>query len=104
MDPEMNPLGFDARQMYQFIAVRFHLTSHKVKEQALRWLQVLSKLEIVIPLYFIFSIFREGIRVNKPVEKISKRGSVSADNTKDVICKIHVSKYNFMVMVQRFSS
>lgn len=36
----MNPLGFDARQMYQFIAVRFHQTSHKVKEQALRWLQV----------------------------------------------------------------
>lgn len=36
----MNPLGFDARQMYHFIAVRFHQTSHKVKEQALRWLQV----------------------------------------------------------------
>jgi len=36
----MNPLDFDARQMYQFIAVRFHQTSHKVKEQALKWLQV----------------------------------------------------------------
>lgn len=84
----MNPLGFEARQMYQFIAVRFHNTSHKVKEQALRWLQVLSKLEIVIPLYFIFSIFREGIRVNKiSSEKTSKRGSVSNDNAKDVICK-----------------
>ncbi len=43
MDPEMNPLGFDARQMYQFIAVRFHHTTHKVKEQALRWLQVKMK-------------------------------------------------------------
>ncbi|OXA59651.1 Protein unc-79 [Folsomia candida] len=92
MDPEMNPLGFDARQMYQFIAVRFHQTSHKVKEQALRWLQVLSKLEIVIPLYFIFSIFREGIRPKS--EKVPKRGSVSTqsrDNenaSKDVIAAI----------------
>ncbi|CAG7837387.1 unnamed protein product [Allacma fusca] len=86
MDPEMNPLGFDARQMYHFIAVRFHQTSHKVKEQALRWLQVLSKLEIVIPLYFIFSVFREGIRP-KQIEKVPKRGSVSAD-AKDVISAI----------------
>lgn len=87
MDPEMNPLGFEARQMYQFIAVRFHQTSHKVKEQALKWLQVLSKLEIVIPLYFIFSVFREGIRPKQ--EKMPKRGSVSqsGDTTKDnVIC------------------
>ena len=81
----MNPLGFDARQMYHFVAVRFHQTSHKVKEQALRWLQVLSKLEIVIPLYFIFSVFREGIQP-KQIEKVPKRGSVSADS-KDVICE-----------------
>lgn len=83
----MNPLGFEARQMYQFIAVRFHQTSHKVKEQALKWLQVLSKLEIVIPLYFIFSVFREGIRPK--MDKVPKRGSVSqsGDAAKDVICK-----------------
>ncbi|ODN04336.1 Protein unc-79 [Orchesella cincta] len=87
MDPEMNPLGFEARQMYQFIAVRFHQTSHKVKEQALKWLQVLSKLEIVIPLYFIFSIFREGIRPK--TDKVPKRGSVSQSaDTKDVISAI----------------
>lgn len=59
-------------------------------------LQVLSKLEIVIPLYFIFSIFREGIRPKS--EKVPKRGSVSTqsrDNenaSKDVIgiCKSQI--------------
>lgn len=52
------------------------------------YFQVLSKLEIVIPLYFIFSVFREGIRPK--ADKIPKRGSVSqsgGDSTKDVICK-----------------
>jgi len=36
----------------------------------------LSKLEIVIPLYFIFSVFREGIR---PKERQQKRGSISVE-------------------------
>ena len=40
LDPEMSPLGFDATQMYNFIAVRFKNTSASVQEQTLTWLQV----------------------------------------------------------------
>lgn len=36
----MSPLGFDAKKLYQFVAVRFKKTSAKVQEQALNWLQV----------------------------------------------------------------
>ncbi len=42
--------------------------------------QVLSKLEIVIPLYFIFSIFREGISFLAKNDKVPKRGSVSTQS------------------------
>lgn len=40
LDPEMSPLGFDASQMYHFLAVRFENTSANVQEQNLEWLQV----------------------------------------------------------------
>jgi len=36
----MSPLGFDAKKLYRFVAVRFKKTSAKVQEQALNWLQV----------------------------------------------------------------
>jgi hypothetical protein len=40
LDPDMSPLGFDAKKLYYFVAVRFKKTSAKVQEQALNWLQV----------------------------------------------------------------
>nr|XP_018900718.1 PREDICTED: protein unc-79 homolog isoform X2 [Bemisia tabaci] len=61
LDPDMSPLGFDAKKMYHFVAVRFKKTSPKVQEQALAWLQVLTALEIVIPLHLLFSFFEDGI-------------------------------------------
>lgn len=36
----MSPLGFDDKQIYNFIANRFSKTATKVQEQALNWLQV----------------------------------------------------------------
>jgi hypothetical protein len=36
----MSPLGFDAKKLYRFVAIRFKKTSAKVQEQALNWLQV----------------------------------------------------------------
>ena len=38
-DPDMSPLGFDAREMYGFISKRFARTPAEVQQQALKWLQ-----------------------------------------------------------------
>lgn len=40
LDPDMSPLGFDAKKMYHFVAIRFKNISAKTQEQALYWLQV----------------------------------------------------------------
>ncbi|RZF46360.1 hypothetical protein LSTR_LSTR011144 [Laodelphax striatellus] len=61
LDPDMSPLGFDVKKLYQFVSIRFKQTTPKVQEQALNWLQVLTALEIVIPLHLLFSFFEEGI-------------------------------------------
>lgn len=63
LDPDMSPLGFDAKKMYNFVAKRFVNTSAKVQEQALNWLQTLTMLEIMIPLGQLFSIFSDGVTV-----------------------------------------
>lgn len=65
LDPEMSPLGFDARAMYNFVAIRFEKTTAKVQLQALHWLQILTKLEILIPLHQLFAMFGDGVRIMK---------------------------------------
>lgn len=65
LDPEMSPLGFDAKTMYNFVAIRFEKTTAKVQQQALHWLQILSKLEILIPLPQLFAMFGDGVRIMK---------------------------------------
>lgn len=61
LDPDMSPLGFDAKKMYQFVATRFQKTNAKVQQQALKWLQTLTLLEISTPLHQLFRIFGEGV-------------------------------------------
>ncbi|KAG7162816.1 unc-79-like 2 [Homarus americanus] len=61
LDSDMSPLGFDATQMYKFISVRFTNTSGSVQEQTLSWLQILTSLNIVIPMSLLLMIFREGV-------------------------------------------
>lgn len=65
LDPEMSPLGFDAKTMYNFVTIRFEKTTAKVQQQALHWLQVISKLEILIPLSQLFAMFGDGVRIMK---------------------------------------
>ncbi|XP_068085270.1 protein unc-79 homolog [Anabrus simplex] len=65
LDADMSPLGFDVKKLYRFVAIRFKKTSPKVQEQALNWLQILTLLEIVIPLHLLFSMFTDGVRVMK---------------------------------------
>ncbi|XP_017143622.1 protein unc-79 homolog isoform X5 [Drosophila miranda] len=65
LDPEMSPLGFDGKTMYNFVAIRFEKTTAKVQQQALHWLQILTKLEILIPLVQLFAMFGDGVRIMK---------------------------------------
>lgn len=51
--------------MYNFVAIRFEKTTAKVQQQALHWLQVISKLEILIPLMQLFTMFGDGVRIMK---------------------------------------
>ncbi|KAF4533554.1 hypothetical protein B566_EDAN001039 [Ephemera danica] len=39
LDPEMTPLGFDSKTMYNFLSVRFNKTSASVQKQTLTWVQ-----------------------------------------------------------------
>lgn len=61
----LDPLGFDAKAMYNFITIRFEKTTAKVQMQALHWLQVLTRLEILIPLPQLFTMFGDGVRIMK---------------------------------------
>ncbi|XP_050087901.1 protein unc-79 homolog isoform X2 [Anopheles aquasalis] len=65
LDTEMSPLGFNAKSMYNFVTIRFEKTTAKVQQQALYWLQNLTKLEIVIPLSQLFAMFGDGVRIMK---------------------------------------
>ncbi|XP_071543773.1 protein unc-79 homolog isoform X4 [Panulirus ornatus] len=61
LDSDMSPLGFDASQMYRFISIRFNKTSASVQEQTLSWLQILTSLNIVIPMTLLLKMFSEGV-------------------------------------------
>ncbi|KAG4066741.1 hypothetical protein HA402_012808 [Bradysia odoriphaga] len=68
LDADCNPLGFDAKTLYNFVTIRFEKTTAKVQQQALHWLQILSKLEILIPLSQLFAMFGDGVRIMKQLE------------------------------------
>jgi hypothetical protein len=61
----MSPLGFDAQQMFRFLAVRFRGTHLCVQQQTLNWLQLLSSLHIVVPIDLLVNIFQEGVNTSK---------------------------------------
>lgn len=67
----MSPLGFDTTKMYNFISQRFINVSAVVQEQALKWLQTLTMLEIIIPLNLLFSMFKDGIEAMQSSNKTS---------------------------------
>lgn len=106
LDPDMSPLGFDAKTMYNFVTIRFEKTTAKVQQQALHWLQVISKLEILIPLTQLFAMFGDGVRIMKHSvqherEREYKEGK-SHSKEKDVgiqaprrssICKLSLNVY-----------
>ncbi|CAL1284324.1 unnamed protein product [Larinioides sclopetarius] len=62
LDPDLSPLAFTAEQMYMFLIKRFKSSSAPVQEQALCWLQILSMLEVPVPLELLYSMFNDGVR------------------------------------------
>ncbi|KAK0097709.1 hypothetical protein PV326_014335 [Microctonus aethiopoides] len=97
LDPEMSPLGFDAKKMYNFVAKRFINTSAKVQEQALNWLQTLTMLEITIPLTQLFCMFSDGVAVmsttnsadfDEKAYKQRHKDNSDNDNGDDTICPV----------------
>lgn len=70
----MSPLGFDAQQMFRFLAVRFRGTHLHVQQQTLNWLQLLSSLHIVVPIDLLVNIFQEGVNTSKLDDDMSNLG------------------------------
>ncbi|GIX95632.1 protein unc-79 homolog [Caerostris extrusa] len=62
LDPDLSPLAFTAEQMYMFLIKRFKNSSAPVQEQALYWLQILSMLEVPVPLELLYSMFTDGVK------------------------------------------
>ncbi|ERL94236.1 hypothetical protein D910_11517, partial [Dendroctonus ponderosae] len=87
LDPDMSPLGFDAKKMYQFVATRFLKTNAKVQQQALKWLQTLTLLEISIPLHLLFSIFEDGIIMAEDIPQCEDSPKTSSDEENNTIVK-----------------
>ena len=95
----MNPLGFDAKRMYNFVAKRFINTCAKVQEQALNWLQTLSMLEISIPLCQLFSMFSDGVAVmgtmnSTESEQKPSKGTKREDGEGNTICTYRILSIN----------
>uniref|UniRef100_T1JB25 Protein unc-79 homolog n=1 Tax=Strigamia maritima TaxID=126957 RepID=T1JB25_STRMM len=98
LDPEMSPLGFDAHKMYHFISIRFHNTCAPVQEQALLWLQILSMLNVVVPLSLLFTMFNEGVKscstsANMQAAKPPKEETRAANLTESSTVE-HISRTN----------
>ncbi|CAH1792396.1 unnamed protein product [Owenia fusiformis] len=61
-DIEMGPLPFLTEKIYHFARDRLEDTPASVQEQTLQWLQILSSVDIVIPMKLLLSIFKTGIQ------------------------------------------
>ncbi|XP_014665214.1 PREDICTED: protein unc-79 homolog, partial [Priapulus caudatus] len=66
-DLELCPLPFSVEKMYNFVSVRFKNCPSPVQEQALEWLQLLSSLEIYLPMdsynkYQTLAIMQTGVQ------------------------------------------
>ncbi|KAH9417943.1 Protein unc-79 [Dermatophagoides pteronyssinus] len=62
LDPDLSPLGLEADDMYRFISRSFDQQLPGEQEQALSWLQILTLLEIPVPMYLLEQMFLAGIK------------------------------------------
>ncbi|CAD5115352.1 DgyrCDS4332 [Dimorphilus gyrociliatus] len=68
-DVDMCPLSFDMEHVYHFISEKFENTSSSVQEQTLLWLQILSLVDIIVPLHILLDMFQKGVQTMKLEEK-----------------------------------
>lgn len=80
LDPDLSPLGFTTKQMYEFITVRLDNTSATVQDQALSWIQMLTMLEVPIPIKLLITMLQSGLKSlankNRPNEPFKGLGKV----------------------------
>ncbi|XP_067931841.1 protein unc-79 homolog [Watersipora subatra] len=60
-DIEMSPLPFLLDNILHFIRRRFKSGKPAVQEQGLQWLQILTSVEIAIPVLVLLTMFKEGV-------------------------------------------
>ncbi|XP_074643701.1 protein unc-79 homolog [Tubulanus polymorphus] len=75
-DTDMCPLPFSVEKMYQFISERFDETTASVQEQSLLWLQILSSLDIIVPLQMMVRTFRMGVQSLIDLQKPAEPGTL----------------------------
>ena len=61
LDPDLSPLGFTTKQMYEFISIRLEDTSPPVIEQALSWIQILTLLEVPVPIKLLLTMLTSAM-------------------------------------------
>ncbi|GLH04896.1 UNC79 protein, partial [Gryllus bimaculatus] len=94
LDADMSPLGFDSKKLYRFVAIRFKKSSVKIQKQALNWLQVLTLLDIVIPLDLLFSMFNDGITIMKDNNKEETKKSTNNLKSEESDGKRKIEKHS----------
>ncbi|XP_077992141.1 protein unc-79 homolog [Glandiceps talaboti] len=57
----LGPLPFTAEKMFAFVVRKFEDTSPEEQEQGLVWMQILSQLDVVVPLPLVLSMFSKGV-------------------------------------------
>ncbi|GFO35399.1 unc-79-like protein, partial [Plakobranchus ocellatus] len=81
-DIDMCPLPFTLHKMYNFVSDRFDDVSASVMEQALQWLQILGRLDIVIPIHQILTMFKCGVdKIGTEAADAAAGVSASAEGT-----------------------
>ncbi|XP_041469783.1 protein unc-79 homolog [Lytechinus variegatus] len=89
-DIDMCPLPFSSDKMFHFIAIKFKSSQAKEQEKALLWLQVLSEMDIVIPIKLLLSIFNEGLASIMDIQRakvamFTNKQSLSPDSAATVV-------------------
>jgi hypothetical protein len=86
LDPDLSPLGFTTKQMYEFISKRLDNCTPSVQEQALSWMQVLTMLEVPVPIKLLLTMLETAMRSlgnrNRAVTPYSKTVRIIANQSK----------------------
>ena len=85
LDPDLSPLGFKTSDMYKFITVRFENTTSPVQEQTLYWIQVITLLEVSIPLKLLLDMFKSGVESLKNFTENPEFATAKGKEMKDLI-------------------